>query len=181
TKQNTCAGRTPANNAALKALAIAKPAPICRRGGIAVVPKIFMVRRAHHDIKPNTCATRTPANNAALKGLAIAKGGTTVVPNIFSGAFFAFFFAEKKKVPVRHEDKEIVEWEYISLRFATVSAPFSSTLFLLSTIFVLLNFGFISATHAQSQTHHSGSGAAPVVVMGEVRSAGDGRMMEGVT
>src|SRR5690606_20755904 len=56
-----------------------------------------------------------------------------------------------------------------------------STLFLLSTIFVLLIFDFISATHAQSQTHNSGGGAAEVVVMGEVRSAGDGRMMEGVT
>src|SRR5690606_11822926 len=55
-----------------------------------------------------------------------------------------------------------------------------STLYLLSTIFVLLNFGFISATHAQSQTHHSGSGAAEVVVMGEVRSAGDGQPLEGV-
>src|SRR5690606_24242406 len=40
----------------------------------------------------NTSATRTPANNAALKGLAIAKGGTTVVPNIFSGEFFGSFF-----------------------------------------------------------------------------------------
>src|SRR5690606_37885032 len=40
----------------------------------------------------------------------------------------------------------------------------SSHLHLLSTIFVLLNFCFISATHAQSQTHHNGGGAAPVVV-----------------
>src|SRR5690606_23283443 len=36
--QTTCSILTPANNAALKALAIAKPAPICRRGGITVVP-----------------------------------------------------------------------------------------------------------------------------------------------
>src|SRR5690606_29357626 len=88
-KPNTCATRTPANNAALKALAIAKPAPMCRRGGITVVPKIFMVRRAHHDIKPYTGATRTDANKAALKPLAIAqpapisgRGGITVVPKI---------------------------------------------------------------------------------------------------
>src|SRR5690606_2311628 len=32
-----------------------------------------------------TCSTHTPANNAALKALAIAEGGTTVVPEIFSG------------------------------------------------------------------------------------------------
>src|SRR5690606_37338279 len=38
TQQTTCSTPTPANNAALKALAIAKPAPICRRGGIIVVP-----------------------------------------------------------------------------------------------------------------------------------------------
>src|SRR5690606_18292182 len=38
TQQTTCSTPTPANNAALKALAIAKPAPICRRGGITVVP-----------------------------------------------------------------------------------------------------------------------------------------------
>src|SRR5690606_10537492 len=36
---NTSATRTPANKAALKALAIAQPAPICRRGGITVVAK----------------------------------------------------------------------------------------------------------------------------------------------
>src|SRR5690606_25089828 len=98
----------------------------------------------------------------ALKGLAIAKGGTTVVPNIFSGEFWTLL---RSKVSCQSgiEDNEIVEWEYISRRFATVSAPFSSTLFLLSTIFVLLNFCFISATHAQSQTHHSGGGAAEVV------------------
>src|SRR5690606_18153384 len=84
TKQNTCATRTPAKNVALKDFL--RRAPLRSglaivRGSTTVVPKIFMVRRAHHDIKPNTCATRTPANNAALKGLAIAKGGTTVVPN----------------------------------------------------------------------------------------------------
>src|SRR5690606_1616652 len=48
-----------------------------------------------------------------------------------------------------------------------------------SSDLVLLNFGFISATHAQSQTHNSGGGAAEVVVMGEVRSAGDGQPLEG--
>src|SRR5690606_32916601 len=163
TKQNTCTTRTPAKNVALKDFL--RRAPLRSglaivRGSTTVLPKIFMVRRAHHDIKPNTCATRTPANNAALKALAIAKGGITVVPKIFSGAFFAFFFAEKKKVPVRHEDKEIVEWEYISRRFATVSVPFSSTLVLLSTVFILLDFGFISAPHAQSRQD---AGTAEVV------------------
>src|SRR5690606_5738289 len=165
TKQNTCATRTPATNVALKDFL--RRAPLRSglaivRGSTTVLPNIFMVRRAHHDIKPNTYATRTPANNAALKGLAIAKGGTTVVPNIFSGEFWTLL---RSKVSCQSgiEDNEIVEWEYISRRFATVSAPFSSTLFLLSTIFVLLNFCFISATHAQSQTHHSGGGAAEVV------------------
>src|SRR5690606_38177998 len=90
-KQYTSATRTPANNAALKDFL--RRAPLRSglaivRGSTTVLPKIFMVRRAHHDTKPNTCATRTPANNAALKGLAIAKGGTTVVPNIFSGEFW---------------------------------------------------------------------------------------------
>ena len=32
-----------------------------------------------------TCSILTPANKAALKALAIAEGGTTVVPEIFSG------------------------------------------------------------------------------------------------
>src|SRR5690606_36893247 len=49
-----------------------------------------------------------------------------------------------------------------------------------SSDLVLLNFGFISATHAQSETHNSGGGAAEVVVMGEVRSAVDGQPLEGV-
>src|SRR5690606_4420503 len=83
TKQNTCATRTPATNVALKDFL--RRAPLRSglaivRGSTTVLPNIFMVRRAHHDIKPNTYATRTPANNAALKALAIAKGGTTVVP-----------------------------------------------------------------------------------------------------
>src|SRR5690606_35435670 len=38
--QTTCSTHTPTNKAALKALAIAKPAPICRRGGITVVPNL---------------------------------------------------------------------------------------------------------------------------------------------
>src|SRR5690606_5562482 len=132
------------------ALAIAKPAPICRRGGITVVPKIF------------------------------------------SGEFFGSFFGVKKERPVAASDGKPMRGGNKGLsvqsedanrlqRLKTFHTSSSSTLYLLSTIFVLLNFGFISATHAQSQTHHSGSGAAPVVVMGEVRSAGDGRMMEGVT
>src|SRR5690606_22763876 len=37
-----------------------------------------------------TCSILTPANNAALKALAIAEGGTTVVPEIFSGEFWHF-------------------------------------------------------------------------------------------
>src|SRR5690606_12096859 len=83
-KPNTYATRTTANNAALKDFL--RRAPLRSglaivRGSTTVLPNIFMVRRAHHDIKPNTYATRTPANNAALKGLAIAKGGPTVVPN----------------------------------------------------------------------------------------------------
>src|SRR5690606_27182346 len=42
--------------------------------------------------------------------------------------------------------------------------PFPSILhLLLSTIFVLLNFCFISATHAQSQTHHRCGAAAEVI------------------
>src|SRR5690606_37538832 len=150
TKQNTSATRTPANKAALKALAIAKPAPICRRGGITVVPKIF------------------------------------------SGEFFGSFFGVKKERPVAASDGKPMRGGNKGLsvqsedanrlqRLKTFHTSSSSTLYLLSTIFVLLNFGFISATHAQSQTLNSGGGAAEVVVMGEVRSAGDGRMMEGVT
>src|SRR5690606_12624528 len=107
TKQNTCTTRTPANKAALKDFL--RRAPL--RSGLAIVmgsttvlPKIFMVRRAHHDIKPNTCATRTPANKAALKALAIAKGGITVVPKIFSGEFFGSFFGVKKERPVAASD-----------------------------------------------------------------------------
>src|SRR5690606_35419425 len=159
---DTSATRTPASNAALKALAIAKPAPICRRGGITVVPKILMVRRAHHDIKANTCATRTAANNAALKGLAIAKGGTTVVPKIVSGEFFGSFFGVKKGRPVAASDGEPMRGGNKGLsvqsedanrlqRLKTFHTSSSSHLHLLSTIFILLNFGFISATHAQSR------------------------------
>src|SRR5690606_29672727 len=128
----------------------------------------------------NTSATRTPANNAALKGLAIAKGGTTVVPNIFSGEFFGSFFGVKKERPVAASDGKVAGRVNKTLSTSMDHTSSSSHLHLLSTIFVLLNFGFISATHAQSQTHHSGSGAAEVVVMGEVRSAGDGQPLEGV-
>src|SRR5690606_15489154 len=99
----------------------------------------------------NTCATRTPANNAALKGLAIAKGGTTVVPNIFSGEFFAFFFAEKKKVSVRHEDGEAVRRQR-GTKSTTICKPFPSTLhLLLPTIFVSVFICFSGAAKAQSR------------------------------
>src|SRR5690606_18993188 len=70
-QQSTCTTRTPAKNVALKDFL--RRAPLRSglaivRGSTTVLPNIFMVRRAHHDIKPNTYATRTPANNAALKG-----------------------------------------------------------------------------------------------------------------
>src|SRR5690606_30052982 len=129
----------------------------------------------------NTSTTRTPATNVALKGLAIAKGGTTVVPNIFSGEFLRTFFGKKYEPCHGSSGGKVAGRVNKTLSTSMDHTSSSSHLHLLSTIFVLLNFGFISATHAQSQTHHSGSGAAPVVVMGEVRSAGDGRMMEGVT
>src|SRR5690606_20339867 len=166
TKQNTCATRTPATNVALKDFL--RRAPLRSglaivRGSTTVLPNIFMVRRAHHDIKPNTYATRTPANNAALKGLAIAKGGTTVVPNIFSGEFFGSFFGVKKERPVAASDGKVAGRVNKTLSTSMDHTSSSSHILLLSTIFILLNFCFISATHAQSQTHHSGGGAAPVV------------------
>src|SRR5690606_33304465 len=111
----------------------------------------------------NTSATRTPVNNAALKGLAIAKGGTTVVPNIFSGEFFGSFFGVKKERPVAASDGKVAGRVNKTLSTSMDHTSSSSHILLLSTIFVLLNFCFISATHAQSQTHHSGGGAAPVV------------------
>src|SRR5690606_36643913 len=49
-------------------------------------------------------------------------------------------------------------------RLKTFHKTLPSTLFLLSTISILLNFCLLNATHAQSHTHHSGGGAAPVVV-----------------
>src|SRR5690606_10701022 len=205
TKQNTCAGRTPANNAALKDFL--RRAPLRSglaivRGSTTVLPKIFMVRRAHHEIKPNTCATRPPANNAALKGLAIAKGGTTVVPNIFSGEVMgegigstasmssvrsvwtllrsnceAIIHATEKPTIMDNvscpacpttgqsgiEDGKVAGRVNKTLSTSMDHTSSSSTLYLLSTIFILLNFGFISATHAQSQTHNSGGGAAEAV------------------
>src|SRR5690606_10042905 len=199
TKQNTCATRTPATNVALKDFL--RRAPLRSglaivRGSTTVLPNIFMVRRAHHDIKPNTYATRTPANNAALKGLAIAKGGTTVVPNIFSGEFMedgsflsasmsslrsvwtllrsnceAIIHANEKPTIMDNvscqsgiEDGKPVRRKRRGNELNRFHTPFPSILhLLLSTIFVLLNFCFISATHAQSQTHESGGGAAEVV------------------
>src|SRR5690606_22956594 len=63
----------------------------------------------------DTSATRTPAKNVALQNFEkMHEDAEPVVSNracelsegkFFSDAFFAFFFAEKKKVPVRHEDK----------------------------------------------------------------------------
>src|SRR5690606_16382827 len=94
---------------------------------------------------------------------------------------FGSFFAERKERPVAACDGRVAGRGNRTLSTSMDHTSSSSHLHLLSTIFILLNFGFISATHAQSQTHHSGGGAAEVVVMGEVRSAGDGRMMEGVT
>src|SRR5690606_12050097 len=118
---------------------------------------------------------RTPSNKAALKALAIAKGGITVVPKIFSGELFGSFFGVKKERPVAASDGKpmpggnkglSVQSEDVNRlqRLKTFHKTLPSTLFRLSTIFVLLNFCFISATHAQSPTHHSGGGAAPVVV-----------------
>src|SRR5690606_172903 len=39
-----------------------------------------------------TCSILTPANKAALKALAIAQGGTTAVPEIFSGECYGVRF-----------------------------------------------------------------------------------------
>src|SRR5690606_22513033 len=178
TKQYTSATRTPANNAVLQNFEKTNDdaEPVVSNRACELTEGNIIRSTSQRDT--DTSATRTPAKNVALQNFEkMHEDAEPVVSKFFSDEFFAFFFAEKKKVPVRHEDKEIVEWEYISRRFATVSAPFSSTLFLLSTIFVLLNFGFISATHAQSRQD---VGAAEVVVMGEVRSAVDGQPLEGV-
>src|SRR5690606_5681125 len=130
----------------------------------------------------NTSTTRTPAKNVALQNFEKThEDAEPVVSKFFSDEFFGSFFGVKKERPVATSDGKVAGRVNKTLSTSMDHTSSSSTLFLLSTIFVLLNFGFISATHAQSQTHHSGSGAAPVVVMGEVRSAGDGRMMEGVT
>src|SRR5690606_6327919 len=104
----------------------------------------------------------TPANKAALKALAIAKGGITVVPKIFSGEFFGSFFGVKKERPVAASDGKPMRGGNKGLsvqsedanrlqRLKTFHTSSSSHLHLLSTIFILLNFGFISATHAQSR------------------------------
>src|SRR5690606_11276485 len=69
----------------------------------------------------------------------------------------------KKERPVAASDGKVEGWVDKTLSTSMDHTSSSSTLFLLSTIFVLLNFCFISATHAQSQTHHSGGGAAEVV------------------
>src|SRR5690606_26737901 len=106
------------------------------------------------------------------KGLAIAKGGTTVVPNIFSGEFFGSFFGVKKERPVAASDGKVAGRVNKTLSTSMDHTSSSSHLHLLSTIFILLNFGFISATHAQSRQD---AGTAEVVVMGEVRSAVDGQ------
>src|SRR5690606_27086888 len=161
-KPNTYATRTPANNAALKGLAIAK-------GGPTVVPNRACelsegnILSSRHQSDTDTSATRTPANKAALKALAIAKGGITVVPKIFSGEFFGSFFGVKKERPVAASDGKVAGRVNKTLSTSMDHTSSSSHILLLSTIFVLLNFCFISATHAQSQTHHSGGGAAPVV------------------
>src|SRR5690606_6488123 len=84
-------------------------------------------------------------------------------PNIFSGEFFGSFFGVKKERPVAASDGKVAGRVNKTLSTSKDHTSSSSHLHLLSTIFVLLNFGFISATHAQSQTHHSGSGAAEVV------------------
>ena len=54
------------------------------------IPKLWFVNTQTGYRYQTTCSIHTPANNAALKALAIAEGGTTVVPEIFSGEFWHF-------------------------------------------------------------------------------------------
>src|SRR5690606_22177202 len=112
---NSDASPSPAYKRALKPSAIAKPAQICRRGGITVVSNRacelsegnILSSRSQRDT--DTSATRTPAKNVALQNFEkMHEDAEPVVSKFFSDEFFAFFFAEKKKVPVRHEDEELV-------------------------------------------------------------------------
>src|SRR5690606_25586268 len=113
------------------------------------------------------CATRTPASNAALQNL--EKIQVDAEPMVSSGLHelasrgFAFFFGVKKERPVVASDGKVAGRVNKTLSTSMDHTSSPSHLHLLSTIFVLLNFGFISATHAQSQTHNSGGGAAEVV------------------
>src|SRR5690606_212559 len=140
----------------------------------------------------STCATRTPATNVALQNFEkTPEDAEPVVSKFFSGASyggvsnfsglhertpfgFGSFFGVKKERPVAASDGKpmrggnkglsVISEDVNRLqRLKTFHKTLPSILFLLSTIFVLLNFCFISATHAQSQTHHSGGGAAEVV------------------
>src|SRR5690606_33404679 len=112
----------------------------------------------------NTSATRTPATNVALQNFEKThEDAEPVVSKFFSDEFFGSFFGVKKERPVAASDGKVAGRVNKTLSTSMDHTSSSSTLFLLSTIFVLLNFCFISATHAQSQTHHSGGGAAEVV------------------
>src|SRR5690606_25812184 len=140
--------------------------------------------------KQNTCAGRTPANNAVLQNFEKThEDAEPVVSNrafeLSEGKFFsderyggvysfnglhelasrgfAFFFGVKKERPVVASDGKVAGRVNKTLSTSMDHTSSPSHLHLLSTIFVLLNFGFISATHAQSQTHNSGGGAAEVV------------------
>src|SRR5690606_26161841 len=152
TKQNTCATRTPATNVALQNF-----------------------EKTHEDAGPvvsNRACELSEGNIFSGE----CYGGVSNFSGLHELTPFGFgsFFGVKKERPVAASDGKpmrggnkglsVISEDVNRLqRLKTFHKTLPSILFLLSTIFVLLNFCFISATHAQSQTHHSGGGAAEVV------------------
>src|SRR5690606_16892770 len=152
TKQNTCAGRTPANNAVLQNFEKTHEdaEPVVSNRACELTEGNILSSRSQRDT--DTSATRTPAKNVALQNFEkMHEDAEPVVSKFFSDEFFGSFFGVKKERPVATSDGKVAGRVNKTLSTSMDHTSSSSHLHLLSTIFVLLNFGFISAAMAQSR------------------------------
>src|SRR5690606_4343000 len=152
TKQNTCAGRTPANNAVLQNFEKTHEdaEPVVSNRACELTEGNILSSRSQRDT--DTYATRTTAKNVALQNFEkMHEDAEPVVSKFFSGEFFGSFFGVKKERPVAASDGKVAGRVNKTLSTSMDHTSSSSHLHLLSTIFVSVFICFSGAAKAQSR------------------------------
>src|SRR5690606_3197613 len=152
TKQNTCAARTPANNAVLQNFEKTHEdaEPVVSNRACELTEGNILSSRSQRDT--DTSATRTTAKNVALQNFEkMHEDAEPVVSKFFSGEFFGSFFGVKKERPVAASDGKVAGRVNKTLSTSMDHTSSSSHLHLLSTIFVSVFICFSGAAKAQSR------------------------------